>query len=372
MDILLQQFLGLNHSWSFVSQNISRTLIKLGHNVELFSTNGLKHLPEDLLKNIIGFVDEKGKVNGRLPNKEYDCQISYTAPRNFQNYLSHGSKNRFAIWCYEFAGKNSLPTGFAKNHKFCDKLLPPSNFAKQVFLDSGIPEEKMIVIPHGVDANFSDNTRGKYNLKTKKRFKILVNITQIHIRKNLKGTLAAYGKAFTKKDDVCLVLKISDKKPTQSFELSFFDILKEFKMNFKNHGEIEIINEFITDIDMLYRSCDAVFSLSHSESFNFVALEAAASKKINIVSNYGGHLDFLNNENSLLVDGKEIYADPKALYWESKIGTTYFNPDINDAVDKLRFAYDNTVALTEKFSNNNIIEKYSWDVVVKNILDLIK
>lgn len=374
MKILLQQFLGNNHSWSICGQNIARSLIKQKHEVHLFSTNGLKHFPADLKNNLIGYMQENDRnIYGRVPDSNYDCQISYTAMRNFPIYLSHGSKNRFGIWCYEFAGKNALPTGFAKNYKFCDKLFPPSNFAKQVFLDSGIPEDNMVVIPHGIEADkFSDCSRNSFKLKTKKKLKILANQHQPHIRKNLSGVLEAYGKAFSNKDDVCLILKVSDKIPTQSFEVSFKEVYGNFKSKFKNHGEIEIITEFIEDMDTLYRACDALFSMTNCEGFFFPALEALAAKIIIIVPNYSGQLDFLNEKNALLISGREVPANPKALYWESKFGTKWFEPDIDDAIKKLRFVYNNFDDLKHKYNVNNdkTLTQYSWDNVVNKILNL--
>jgi len=377
MKILLQQFLGKNHSWSVVGRNIANTLINKGHDVHLFSTNGTSYIPPELRKHLIGYVEENQPQNvfGRLPDSNYDCQISYTALKNFQNYLSRGTKNRFGIWCYEFAGKNSLPTGFAKNYKYCDKLLPPSQFAKRVFLESKIPESAMEVVPHGFDAaKFIDQSRPKYDLGTNKRFKILANIAQPHIRKNLEGIFEAYGNAFTSKDDVCLVLKVVDKPATINFEVSFKDLYNEFGSKFKNHGQVKVISEFVDDIDTVYRSCDALLSLSRSECFHFPSLEALASQNIVIASNWGGQLDFLDNNNSLLVSGTEVLAPARALYWEQKNGTYYFQPNIDDAVEKLRFAYNNTDELKNKFSENSkkVVAEHSWDKIVDKIMALCK
>jgi glycosyltransferase involved in cell wall biosynthesis len=179
-----------------------------------------------------------------------------------------------------------------------------------------------------------------------------------------------FGKAFTNKDDVCLVLKVVDKPIAQPFEVSFRKIFNDFKNKFKNHGEVEVITDFIEDIDILYRACDALFSPTHSECFALTPLEALAAGKLVIMSNWGGQLDFLNKDNSLLIDGKEIFAPPTALYWQAKSGTKYFLPDINDSVDKLRFAFNNRERLVEKFKGKINFQEYSWDNVSKKIINL--
>jgi hypothetical protein len=67
-----------------------------------------------------------------------------------------------------------------------------------------------------------------------------------------------------------------------------------------------------------------------------------------------------------------VRANPKSMYWESKQNAIWFDPSIDDAVQKLRFAYKNY-----KDINYNIVlkkeeyrEKYSWDSIVKNIIKL--
>src|SRR5574338_1087989 len=119
MKICWFGFLGKNHSWSIVAQNISRELVKLGHDVDLFSTNGDQHFPDDLRPYLKGFIDENTQVTpDNFPqmvasklNATYDMQLSYTALRNFDNYFIRGNKNRFGIWNYE---TTILPKAFAK------------------------------------------------------------------------------------------------------------------------------------------------------------------------------------------------------------------------------------------------------------------
>jgi glycosyltransferase involved in cell wall biosynthesis len=376
MKILIRQFLGKNHSWSVIGWNLATSLIKFGHDVHLFSTDGINHLPTNLKQNLIGYTEENipQKIYGRSPDQSYDCQISYTAMKNFPYYLANGNKNKFGIWCYEWSGKNILPTGFAKNYKFVDKILPPSLHAKQVFLDSGIPEDIIEVIPHGISDEFLNSTN-IYKLNTDKKFKVLCNIAQPHLRKNIPGIFEAWGKAFTKQDDVVLVMKVVTKnKILNSFEIDFNYELNLFKKKYPNHAEILIVKEFITNISDLYRACNAFLSMSYAESFLIPSLEALASNKIVLVGEVGGQVDFCNNDNSLLIKGKNIRANPKMMYWESKQNAIVFEPDVNHAAEQLQLAYKNEQKLLNKFSSSfaDIRKKYTWDNATKQILSLCK
>jgi glycosyltransferase involved in cell wall biosynthesis len=211
MKVKIQQFLfGKNHSWSIVGKSIGRELLKIGHDVDFVSTDGVKDQ----------FVPDCIRPHIRpAPVGTYDLQLSYTAMKNFQPYLTNGSKNRFGIYNYD---GSVLPPHWAKCYNHTDKILPSSEYAKQVFIDAKVPESHLIVVPHGIDIGDFDIPEEKiYKLKTKKTVKILNVCGQVHRRKNLAGILEAYGKAFTKDDDVCLVLKVADKPPTTQFEISF-------------------------------------------------------------------------------------------------------------------------------------------------------
>jgi len=374
MKILIRGFLGKRHSWCVVGWGIAQALIDLRHSVSLFSTDGVEHLPTFLSSNLIGYTEEnQTHVFGRVPGNYYDAQISYTCMKNFAPYLSSGYKNRFGIWVYEWSGLNSLPNGFAKNYRYCDYLCAPSNFGKKIFMESGIPEGNIKVIPHGITAKDYEKTN-TITLPTKKKYKILSCIAQNQLRKNIPGLLDAYGKAFTNQDDVCLILKAKDKPVKLQFDVSLKECLDNFYHKYPRHAEVKLFSDFLPDISALYRSVDTVYSMSFAEGFYFPGLEGIASGKLSIAPNYGGHLDFLNSTNSLLVSGKEVRADPKSMYWEAKTNATWFQPNIDDAVAKLNYAYKNYETMNDKINKqrSDIYRVYDWGSVARQFLELCK
>ena len=380
MKICWFGFLGKNHSWSIVAQNISRALINQGHDLDLFSTNGTDHFPEDLQPYLRGSKDlnelekedpvEVRKYIESTLQKNYDMQLSYTALKNFDRYFIRGSKNRFGIWNYE---TTVIPKNFAKQYLNVDKVLPSSNFSKKIFADNGIPEENMVVVPHGISLE-KFHTAGAYPLKSKKKIKILANIAQPHVRKNIVGLLNAFGKAFTKKDDVCLVLKIVRKEYKSKFEVDFQTVFSLFKSKYRDHAEIEIIDKFLPDIEPLYNACDIVFTMTKAECFWMPGLEAFAAKKMVITPRYGGQLDFCNDENSLLIPGKEGFAGIEMQYWEPSPYAKAFTPDVDAAADLLKHAVANYDSLMAKFRPNieAILPNYTWDKVAEQIVSLAK
>lgn len=376
MKICWFGFLSKNHSWSIVAQNLSREFIRMGHQVDLFSTNGVDHFPEDLKPNLKGFIQQETQITAEtFPalvanklEKQYDMQMSYTALPNFCKYFVRGDVNRFGIWNYE---TTVLPKAFAKFYQCVDKVLPSSQFSKKVFADNGMPPDKQIVIPHGVYLERFENL-GKFPLRTKKKYKILANIAQPHLRKNIPGMLRAYGKAFTKDDDVCLVFKVSRKSPQPGLDMNVDDMMNRFKKEFPKAPEVEIIDKFITDIETLYNACDVVYTMSHAECFWMPGLEGFAANKIVVAPRYGGQLDYMNDDNSILIDGKEIRADNRMQYWEPSPYARVFDPDTDQAAAKLKDLITNYDDYLKKFSPNmkEIVQKYSWSNAAQQIIDL--
>lgn len=378
MKICWFGFLSKNHSWSIVAQNISRQLIKAGHQVDLFSTNGLRHFPPDLKPYLKGYLEEGAAVTpvnfpqliGAKLLPVYDMQLSYTALRNFPNYFTRGAKNRFGIWNYE---TTILPTAFAKYGDAVDLVLPSSNFSKKIFTDNGMSADKQVVVPHGIHLDRFQNL-GKYSLRTKKKYKVLCNIAQPHLRKNIPGLLKTWGKAFTNEDDVCLVLKISRKSPNPMYDVNFNDIYKDFQKKFKKHAEIEIVDTFIPDIEPLYNACDVLITMSHAECFWMPGLEAFAANKVVIAPRYGGQLDYMNDENSVLIDGKNIRADLRMQYWEPSTYASVFDPDTDQAAAKLKDVIKNYDDYLKKFlpKMQELLPNYTWDKVADRIVSLCK
>jgi len=387
MKIKIQQFLfGKNHSWAVVGQNIGRALLKKGHEVHFVSTDGIKEkfIPEDLKPHI----KEK-------PQGSYDMQISYTAMKNFPAFLSSGDKNRFGIWNYE---TTIIPPGFAKYYKFTDKFLPSSEFAAKIFIDNGVPSDYVRVIPHGINVQ-EYLSYDVYPLKTKKRYKILANIAQPHVRKNIDGLFESYGMAFTQDDDVCLVAKVSAKRlaptpqitartrrgarkqqakqqlddnRTRGFEVDFFDIYNKFCKKYPKHAEVEIINEFVPSMVSIYNACDIVYSVTHAECFWLPGLEGMATNNLVIAPNWGGQLEYMNEDNSLLIAGKEGRAPKKMQYWVPSPYAVTFLPDLDDSVAKLQMAVGNYENLMKKFKPGmkEQLERLTWENVAGKILDL--
>lgn len=364
MQVKIQQMLFNNTvlSWQEVGQQLGRNLLKLGHEVSFFSTDGIKDqfVPSDL----------KPFVRKQEPKERFDLAVSYTMLKNFPRFLANADKK---IGIYNIDSMHLSPI-FIKYHQYCDYFCPSSNFSAEIFKKNGVPENKTHVIPHGIDLQVFEN-KEKYPLKTKKSFKFFWNLATPHLRKNIKDTLKIWCKAFEKTDDVCLVIRVNKEAQKNPAYVDFPELLKFIKEQYQNSAEIEVIYNYVPNMVTLYNACDAVIMFSNFECFSLPCLECLSASKILIAANWGGQLHFLNDKNSLLVDGKVVMMPRNYYYWGdgSNPKGEMFSVSIDEAVDKLRFVYHNKELLMNKFSDEmkKTSQEFTWENATKKLLNLV-
>jgi glycosyltransferase involved in cell wall biosynthesis len=333
---------------------------QLGHEMFLDSINGYEMFP-------LNWRSMKRAIDNP------DIDICYTLPRNFKDRFAKNAKLKLAIYNYE---TSVLPKAWVQEIEHVDYVLPSSNFSKKVFTDAGWPEEKCIVVPHGISPNAFLNKNRVKNIKTKKRFKFL-NVSIPHYRKNIYSLLDAYYGEFSSKDDVCLILKSSPRRPKYKFEC---DVVKEVRRAQRKHRkkigglpQTELIVHKYDSIIPLYNSCDCLVSASSSEGFGLPLLEGLAAGMLVVAPHCTGQADFLNKKNSLEVLSREVEAPANYQYWRPTPGARTFMPEIESLRSGMRSAYENKRGLLKEFENEteSTIRRLTWENAAKEILRLV-
>jgi glycosyltransferase involved in cell wall biosynthesis len=358
LKIRSKAMLGTAHSWAVTIRSLLREFRLMNHDLYLNSING-----HDL------FPSEWNDFRRECPNADID--LTYTLPRNFRQRFNRNSKLKLAIYNYE---SSILPKVWVDKIQYIDYALPSSNFSKEVFVNSGWPDKKCIVVPHGINLDdFKDKSKVN-NLKTKKKFKFL-NVSIPHYRKNISLLVDAYYSAFTSNDDVCLLLKIKLDKPKYRFEC---DVMKEIiKAQKKHQGrslpQLEIIQHRYDSMVPLYNTCDCLVSASSAEGFGLPFLEGLASGLVVIAPRCSGQLDFLNNNNSLLVDVEEIDATDKYQYWRPSPGAKTYRPHVGSLAENMKKVYENHKKIKKNFETETkkTIQRLTWENAARQILDIL-
>lgn len=365
-------------SWAYVMDRLMTAFDNLGHNAYITSTNGLADTfgdqEERMLKSVLA-LQEFGPGK-----KAIDIDITYTVPQNFPKRFLKNSKHKCAIYNYE---TTLWHPQWYKFYHLVDYYLPSSNFSAEVFCLNGIPPEKVFVIPHGVDTSVFNPEITAVKLNTNKKFKF-VAVVAPHYRKNIDTLLEAYCEAFTAKDDVCLVLKtkvfkysdgvhhaIDNPKGRKPFEIILGDVFKKLHKRFgKDIPEIEVLSGHVENVSSIYNACDCHVTTTGAEGFGMPLLESMACGLLNIAPNYSGQLDFMNENNSLLIDTSMRYAKPVEQYWtynaKSKIG----QPSKQHTIELMRKAYEEYDELMERFKPgmDKVVKEFSWENAATKII----
>lgn len=358
-------------SWSLVIEELLYAAAKRGHETHFITTNGYKGMKY--------ITEEEGLRNEIVARKldkaqtPFDLDLTYTAPLNFSKRFSPFSKKKMAIYAYE---SSIMPSNWKEHYKYVDFMLPPSEYCADMMIRNGCPKEKVVVVPHGIHLEQYHPGVEPFKLKTQKRFKFLC-IGEPHHRKQIDRLLDLYCKTFSKQDDVVFVLKTKLFRTAQAksemtpFEMDLMRTLVSLKKEYgENMPEITVIHERIPNIASLYTACDAFVLMTAGEGWCMPYLEAQACGIPVVAPNYGGQLQFLNEENAFLTKCGERLAKKTEQYWQASSGAKVGNPDEIDFADKMRQLYDGSVKdeAAKKVSKGlETARQYTWSAAFEMI-----
>jgi GT2 family glycosyltransferase len=188
-----------------------------------------------------------------------------------------------------------LPEAWVRQACDVDEFWVPSNFVRDCYLASGIPAQKVFVVPNGVDAEKFHPQAAPVKLSTQKKFKFLFVGGTIG-RKGPDLLLKAYLQNFTSADDVCLVIKDFGGKSFYAGQ-TFESQIRVAQLS-PDAPEILYLNEELPPESLpgLYTACDCFVLPYRGEGFGLPVLEAMACGLPVIVTAGGAADDFVRDE----------------------------------------------------------------------------
>ena len=221
-----------------------------------------------------------------------------------------------------------IPQSWVYHFRRMDEIWVPNQFNYNSFVDSGVPEEKLFIIPSPVDL-IDPQVIHPYPVKSKKNFKFISIFNyEARDRKGLDILLKTYSQSFTTKDDVCLIIK---------GKTSLGELKKEYAIG-TTGPEIEVVNKILSRDELLglHKTTDCFILPSRGEGIGRPFLDAMMMGTPILTTGWSGQADYLNETNAFLLDYKLVDVDQQYyLKFPGFYGSQWAEPDPEDLALKM-------------------------------------
>jgi len=269
--------------------------------------------------------------------EDFETTIVHTQPEPFFNEAYSRSDvserlprtYRIAYWYWEF---DSIPDSWLDAAAKVDEVWTATEFVAKGLRDRlSIPVRT--IFPGVALGAYQERERKYFGLKDGSfTFLFTFHMMSVMERKNPLGLINAFKAAFSPQDDVTLVLKTSfgDRHPAQ---------LKELRAAAEGHSIVVIDQVYSPDeVLSLMDACDAYVSLHRSEGLGLTMAEAMLMGKPVIATNYSGNVDFMSEEDSLLVPYKLVKLGRPIPPYDEKL--EWAEPSTEHAAQLMRRLYE--------------------------------
>jgi len=281
-------------------------------------------------------------------------------------YYGHCRVGRAAL------GAEGLPDNWVRRCNSMDEVWVPSAFVLDNFGRSGVAAERLRVVHAGVDTQTFRPGLQPMEIPCRRGFQFL-SFTDLAERRGTDLLLRAYLEEFQAGDDVALILAISECKGGKTdaeAKVAYF-IEKQVGMRLEDIAQVMLVDIPTSDSERarLYAAADAFVAPERASAWGRSLMEAPAAGLPVIATRWGGHLEFLDDENAYLVDVEKVVA--AAAEEELYAGSRWAEPSVEDLRrDLRRVVSDRAEAKSRALrGSEDVVAKRDWDVVIEEWLN---
>ena len=281
-------------------------------------------------------IPEHGAFVGLEP---YDVTLIHVQPEPFfaacypraQLTPRRPDPYRIAYWYWEL---DTVPKAWGETAETVDEVWAATRFVADALKPISTAPVKTLF--PGVELTaFTPRAPEWFGLPGAGRFSFLFSFHMASVmeRKNPLGLIEAFRRAFRSDQPVDLILKTtSDVGHRDNFEM----LVAAAK-----GANVTILDRALSHADTLAltAACDAYVSLHRSEGLGLTMAEAMLLGKPVVATNYSGNLDFMDAENSLLVDYRMKPVGPGVPPYDPHC--TWADPSVEHAAQLMRRLYEN-------------------------------
>ena len=311
------------------------------------------------------------ETNHRIESFPYKINIIHVNPDKFSSLWGNIPPNvltdryTIAVWYWELP---EFPQKWVKLFDLVDEIWVASEFVRNSIQKK---TNKIVrIVPPAIHVEVDDSiTREDFGLPENVfLFLCAYDTYSVQARKNPLGSITAFTKAFSPKDEnVGLVVKVNH----ASYNQKEVDKLKKQLSHYKHCYFLEESyprQKFNALINLI----DSYISLHRSEGFGLIPAESMYLGKPVIMTNWSGNLDFTREDNSCPVGYKLIPVGKGVDVYDSR--QFWADPDPDQAAEYMKKLVSDKI-FYKKISQNaaiSIRELYGPKVIAEKIKNLVQ
>ena len=249
--------------------------------------------------------------------------------------------------------------------EYVKRVLVPSNHVKKI--TERHTTKPVYVIPHGYDPKIFYPKPREPDASHLFTFGFVGGWAQgKNDRKGFDILLETFCDTFDNKDNVRLLAKLNMAYQHPQKVMNDLNLLNLPEK--EKRPKIDLILDNYTDSQMndYYNSLDVIAFPTRGEAFNIPGIESLACKIPNIVTGWGGQMDYINKDNSWIVDYMmKDYSGNDHLYENLKLA----EPKVEDLKRCLKEAYEKRDLVRDKADSIDV-SNWTWANSAKKLKEI--
>lgn len=296
-------------------------------------------------------------------------KLNYESPSvclNYGNNMHHfWGKKRIGYTVWE---TTKIPEDWVTGLNALDEVWTVSQFCKKSFEDSGVDKD-VKVVHEGVDTTVFSKYVEPKQPKQDDHF-LFLTVGKWEKRKGYDVLLKAFCKEFKEDENVALAMQCAN-----PFVPSFNPWQELFMANMGSHAPIIVVPPVkdAPELAKIYRSADCFVLPTRGESWGLPLLESMACGVPVITTNWGGSLEFVNNDVGWLIDVEKMELPNDGPFFKPLAGNEWALPSEKHLQELMRYAFEHKDECKKKGDKAYEVadEKYTWLESMKTAKELL-
>ena len=243
---------------------------------------------------------------------------------------------KIGVWGWE---TTSIPRRWASAFEFVDEIWVYSRFVADALAPA--TQKPVMALPPPVSVPSTELAPERLGVPAGFLFLFVFDYSSTIQRKNPVGLVRAFQRAFADSEGPQLLIKTinAPRHPLAEDELLW---------EANGRSDIHVIDRSLSgaERDALMLGCDCYVSLHRSEGFGLTMAEAMAAGKPVIATGYSGNVDFMNAQNSYLIEYEITRVGPDVQIYPAD--GEWAEPSVGHAAALMREVYEDPARAAQR------------------------